>query len=239
MPLHRLDFQQFIRILEPMLTINIEKRDNTQKLEALREAGKLPAVFYGRKEKSTPITVSAAEFLKVWKKAGESSVIELKGLGEDHESLIKDVDIHPVTGVPRHADFYVIEKGKKIEVSVPLHFVGVSAAVKDLGGILLKVLHELKIEASAKDLPQHIDVDVSALATLESQLVASDLKLPANVTLKEKPDEVVVSITMPKEEVEEAPAAVDMSAIEVEKKGKEAKEGEGEEGEAPAAEAKK
>jgi large subunit ribosomal protein L25 len=211
-----------------MLTINFEKRDKTQKLEALRQAGKLPAVFYGRKEKSTPIAVTAAEFLKVWKKAGESSIIELKGLGEDHEALIKEVDIHPVSGVVRHADFYVIEKGKKIELAVPLNFVGVSAAVKDLGGILLKVLHVLKIEAAPKDLPPHIDVDISALSTLESQILAKDIKLSPGVELKEKPEEVVAAITVAKEEVEIPTAEIDMSAIEVEKKGKEAKEGEGE-----------
>jgi large subunit ribosomal protein L25 len=179
-----------------MLSITIEKRDKTQKLDAIRKAGKLPAVFYGRKEASTMISVAAAEFLKIWKKAGESSVIELKGLG-DHEALIKDVDQDPVTDVVRHVDFYVIEKGKKLEVSVPLHFVGVSPAVKDLGGILVKVLYVLKIEALPKDLPTSIEVDISGLATFESQILAKDLKFPAGVELKENPEEVVASVAKP------------------------------------------
>lgn len=215
-----------------MLTINFEKRDKTHKLEALRAAGKLPAVFYGRKEQSTPITVSATEFLKVWKKAGETSIVELKGLGEDHQSLIKEIDVEPITGTIRHVDFYVIEKGKKLELSVPLTFVGVSAAVKELGGILIKVLHELKIEALPKDLPQSLEVDISSLATFENQVLAKDIKLPAGVELKEKPEEVVASVTEPKDEPEEPAAPVDLSAIEVEKKGK--KEEEGAEGEAAA-----
>ncbi len=222
-----------------MLTINFEKRDTTHKLEALRKAGKLPAVFYGRKEKSTSIAVSAAEFLKVWKKAGESSIVELKGLGENHESLIKDVDVHPVTGVARHVDFYVVEKGKKLEVKVPINFIGVSAAVKDLAGILVKVVHEIEIEALPKDLPHSIDVDIAALATLESQILAKDIKLPAGVELKVSPEEVVALIEVAKEEPIEEATPIDMSAIEVEKKGKEAKEGEAPaEGEAPKAEAK-
>ena len=217
-----------------MLTINFEKRDNTQKLEAIRKAGKLPAVFYGRKEKSTPITVSAAEFLKVWKKAGESSIIELKGLGDVHEALIKEVDVHPVTEAPRHVDFYVVEKGKKLKLKVPVEFVGVSPAVKDLGGILVKVLHEIEIEATPRDLPKDIQVDISSLTTVESVIAAKDIKMPPGVELIEKPDEIIASIAVAKEEVVEA-APVDLSAIEVEKKGKEAKEGEGE---VPPAEAK-
>ncbi len=208
-----------------MLTINIEKRDKTHKLEALRKAGKLPAVYYGRIEKSTPVAVSAAEFLKVWKKAGESSIVELKGLDDAHQALIKDVDVHPVTGVPRHADFYVVEKNKKLEVKVPLNFVGVSTAVKDLAGILVKVLHEIEIEALPKDLPHSIDVDIALLATLESQIAAKDIKLPAGVELKVSPEEVVALIAVAKEEVVEEAAPIDMAAIEVEKKGKGAKEG--------------
>lgn len=219
-----------------MLTISFEKRDNSQKLKALRQAGKLPAVYYGRKEQSTPITVSAAEFLKVWKKAGESSIVELKGL-ENHEALIKMVDVHPVTGVPRHADFYVIEKGKKLVVKVPVNFIGVSPAVKDLAGILVKVAHEIEIEALPKDLPHGIDVDISSLATLDSQILAKDLTLPTGVELKISPEEVIAAIAVAKEEpIEEAP--IDMSAIEVEKKGKEAKEGEEGAESAPAADTK-
>lgn len=210
-----------------MLKLDITKREKSQKLEALRKAGKLPAVFYGPKEKSTPIIVSQAEFQKVWKKAGESSVIELHGEGEVHDALIHEIDVHPVTGVPRHADFYVIEKGKKVEVEVPIVFDGIAPAVKDKGGILVKVLRELKIEATPKDLPHDVHVDISTLTELTSVITAKDIKLPSGVTLLELPDEVVASVAEAKEEVEEA-APVDLSAIEVEKKGKEAKEGEGE-----------
>jgi large subunit ribosomal protein L25 len=207
-----------------MLTINIEKRDKSQKLKALRQAGKIPAVFYGRKEKSTPISVSSVEFLKVWKKAGESSIIELKGLGEDHEALIKEVDRDPVKEFPRHVDFYVIEKGKKLTLNIPIEFSGVSPAVKDLGGILVKVMHEIEIEAAPRDLPHSIIVDISKLTTLDSVISAKEISLPAGVELKIDGDDIVASIATPKEEVEET-VPVDLSAIEVEKKGKEAKEG--------------
>ena len=211
-----------------MLSLVIEKRDmKGQRAPKVRETGKVPAVFYGPKEISTPIVVSAVEFKKVWKKAGESSVIILKdSSGNEHESLIYAVDVHPLSGEPRHADFYVIEKGKKVQVDVPLVFEGVSPAVKDKAGILVKVRRDLTIEAAPRDLPHNIKVDITGLVELTDVILAKNLPLPANVVLKISPEDVIASIAVAKEEVEEAPAAIDMTAIEVEAKGKEIKEGE-------------
>ena len=217
-----------------MLTLNVEKRDMKQNREVMRQKGLIPAVFYGPKEETTPVTMSLADFKKVWKKAGESSVIILKEGSDEHESLIHDIDIHPLTGEPRHADFYVIEKGKKVTVHVPLIYVGVSPAVKDKGGILVKVQREVEIEAAPRDLPHELSVDISKLVEFSDVVHAKDITLPAGVELKMDPEEVVTSIAEPKEETEEAPTAIDMSAIEVEAKGKEVKEGE--EGATPAAE---
>lgn len=219
-----------------MLTLTVEKRDLKAKPEALRKAGKIPAVFYGPKQASTPVVVPMADFKKVWKQAGESSVIALRTDGHEHEALIHDIDVHPVSGEPRHADFYVIEKGKKVKVSIPLVFTGVSPAVKEKGGILIKVRREIEVEAAPRDLPRDIKADISSLAELSDVILAKDLSIPAGVTLKIGPDEVLASVSEAKEEVEEAPAAIDMSAIEVEAKGKEVKEGEAAAGEAePAA----
>jgi large subunit ribosomal protein L25 len=210
-----------------MLSLTVEKRDMKVGAGALRKTGKIPAVFYGPKEASTSIAVSAAEFKKVWKKAGESSVISLKdGKGAEHEVLIHEIDVHPLSGEPRHADFYVIEKGKKLRISVPLIYEGIAPAVKDKGGILVKVRREIEVEALPKDLPHEIKIDTVSLVELTDTITAKSLKLPSGVELKINPDEVIASIAEAKEEVEEAPAAIDMSAIEVEAKGKEVKEGE-------------
>lgn len=220
-----------------MITLTVEPRDSKIKPATLREAGKMPVVFYGPKQKSTSGTVSMVDFIKVYKKAGESSVVILKEGNNEHEALIHDLDVHPVTGAPRHADFYVIEKGKKVKVNIPLIFEGVSPAVKDKAAILVKVARELEIEAAPKDLPRELKVDISSLVEFSSTIMAKDIKLPAGVTLVSGPEEIVASVSEAKEEVEEV-KPIDMSAIEVEKKGKEANPAaEGEE--APAAEAKK
>ncbi len=208
-----------------MITLTTEKRDMNLKLENIRAKGRMPAVFYGPKEKSTSITVSTIEFIKVYKKAGESSVIILKEGNNEHEALIHDIDVHPVTGAPRHADFYVIEKGKKIKVNIPLVFTGVSPAVRDKGAILVKVSRELEIEAIPKDLPHELSIDISTLIDFSSTITAKDIILPNGVTLVSGSDEILASISEAKEEIEEV-KPIDMSTIEVAKKGKEAKEGE-------------
>lgn len=204
-----------------MLTLKAETRDIHIKPEAVRKAGKIPAVFYGKKEASTPISIGKVDFLKVWQEAGESSVVTLETPEGVKESLIQDVDLDPITGNPRHADFYVFEKGHKVEVELPLEFIGVSPAVKDLGGILVKVVHELEVIAMPKDLPHHIEVNISSLSNFEDQILAKDLVLPTGVELKENPEEVVALVSAPREEKEEEVAPVDLSQIEVEKKGKE------------------
>lgn len=216
-----------------MISLDIQARDSKNSLKKLRESGFMPAVFYGKKEPSKAVSVSLKEFTKVRQKAGETAVITLKQKGaEDLEALLQEVDLNPITNVPRHADFYVFEKGKTLKIKVPVEFVGVSPAIKELGGILVKVLHDIQIESLPKDFPQKITVDISSLVDFKSQILAKDVPLPAGVALSEKPDEVVASIYEPKEEVETAPEPVDLSAIEVEKKGKEVPEGEA--GAAPA-----
>ncbi len=211
--------------MKSAITLEVLPREAKARLDVLRGKGKMPAVYYGKKQASTPVTVSAVEFLKVLKKAGESTVVTLKTQTGEMDSLIYDVDRDPVTGVPRHADFYVFEKGQKIKVKIPLEFTGVSPAVKELGAVLVKVLREVEVEATPKDLPHVLTIDIAKLVNFESQILAKDIALAEGVILIANPEEVVASVYEPKEEVvEEAP--VDLSAIEVEKKGKEVKEGE-------------
>ena len=114
-----------------------------------------------------------------------------------------------------------------------------SAAVKDLGGTLIKVMHELEIESLPKDLPHEISVDISTLKDFSSVVHVKDITLPTGVVFVSSPSEIVASVAEPRKIEEEVVAApVDLSTIEVEKKGKEVKEGEAG-AEAPADGAKK
>ncbi len=207
------------------MELTVEKRDIKKSPATLRLQGVLPAVIYGRKEESTPISIDRRTFEKLFHKAGENTVITVKGLGEDKDVLIHDVTIDPVRGDLIHADLYAIAKGQTVTVAIPIEFEGESAAVRDLGGILVKVMHELEIEVAPKDLPQALHVDISKLVTLEDKVTVADLKLPASAIITADPEEVVAMVTVAKEEVvEETP--VDLAAIDISvEKGKKEEEG--------------
>jgi large subunit ribosomal protein L25 len=209
------------------MTINLkaEKREKIGKLESLRKEGLMPAVFYGHKKESTPIQIKKIDFIKAWKNAGESTVVKLETPEGDLEALIHEVDLDPLTGEPRHADFYVFEKGHKVEIAVPIEFIGVSSAVKDLGGTLMKILHEIKVKAEPSNLPHQIEIDISPITELEGQILAKDIFLPKGVELMEHAEEVIVTVATPKAEKVEEETPADLSSIEVEKKGKVDEEG--------------
>lgn len=201
-------------------TLAVETRtERGKQLDSIRAAGKLPAVMYGPKEETTPLTIDRVAFEKLFKQTGESSVITLQGLTGPKDVLVQDVAFDPRRGGVIHVDFYAVEAGKEITVHVPLEFVGEVPALK-LGGTLTKVLHEVEVTCTPQNLPQHIDVDVSVLVDFEKQIHVKDLVIPKGITVENDPEDVVALVQAVTEEKEEPVAAVDMSAIEVEKKGK-------------------
>ncbi|HEX8591586.1 MAG TPA: 50S ribosomal protein L25 [Candidatus Paceibacterota bacterium] len=210
-------------------TLTAQKREETGKASRrLIAEERMPAVVYGPKQETIHISIALPEFKKVLRDAGESTVIQLQGLSKTMQVLIHEVYRDPVTTEPRHADLYAIEKGAKVEVAVPLEFVGESMAVK-LGANIVKVMHELPIEAEAADLPHEIEVDISALAAVGDQIHVKDLKLPNGVVATVDEDEVIALAQEVEVEPEEETAAEpDMDAIEVEKKGKDEEEQAGE-----------
>ncbi len=211
-----------------MFAIKAKKRDITEKLDTLRKSGEIPAVFYGMGKETTSIKAPLAQFKKVWRDAGESSAVKLSLPTGEIDVLIHEVQVDPITDEPIHADFLVIDMKKKIQVKVPVEFEGVSPAVKSGLGNLVKVLHEVEVEALPADLPQKLVVDISKLATLEDVVTVSEIKLPSGVSAITPLTDIVASIVMQVEEKEEEVAPVDLSAIEVEKKGKKEEEGAGE-----------
>jgi large subunit ribosomal protein L25 len=205
------------------MTIALNAETRSEKGKAARglvAQDKMPAVVYGPKQESISISLPMRDFVKVLRDAGESSVIELSGVtAKPLQVLIHEVYLDPVTSLPRHADLYAIEKGAKVQVAVPLSFVNESPAVKE-GASLVKVLHELEIEAAPEHLPHEIEIDLSVLANVGDQIHVKNIKLPSGVTLMVDEEEVVVLVQEVQVEEETPTEAVDMNAIEVEQKGK-------------------
>ncbi len=203
-----------------MITLNVEKRTQIGSTPwKLRREGFIPAVVYGAHHESTPVTIEARAFQKVLRDAGEATVVMLAGLDKALPALIHEVDLDPLTSLPRHVDFYAVTKGEKVEVAIPLMFVGESQAV-EAGANLVRVMHELEVKADPMNLPSTIEVDISALKVVSDRITAGDLILPTGVELMVDAEEVVALAQEVVEEKVEV-AAADIGSIEVEKKGKE------------------
>lgn len=210
------------------MTTNIFNITTTPRVakEKMKE-GFIPAVYYGSHAKSTPIFVNTIEFTKVWKSAGESSSVVLQTEHGAENAMIHEVQFDPVKDLPRHIDFYIVEKGQKVHVKVPIIFIGEAPATKT-DGVLVKVMHELPLEGEPTNIPHEITIDLSSLVSMDSVITVKDIPLPKGVELYHTEEtEVIVAISAQKEEEEAPVAEVDLSAIEVEKKGKQ--EGESEE----------
>jgi large subunit ribosomal protein L25 len=201
----------------------LELKTTPREAKAKAKDGLMSAVYYGGHTTTTPIFVDSIEFNKVFRSAGESASITLVTANGKETVMIQDVQRHPVKNHIIHADFYVLEKGQKVHVKIPIVYVGESSAVKS-GGVLVKVLHELSVEADPSKLPQNFEVDLSLLVTSADAIHISDIKLPSGVELYHVHAEDVVASIAAQHEETDAPAPVDLTAIEVEKKGKKEEE---------------
>ena len=190
-----------------MLALEVSPRDSKESRETLQKRGDVPAVFYGPKETSTAVAINARKLERIWKEAGETTIITLTGVGEKKDTLIHDVQFHPVTGVLMHADFYVLEKGKKLKLNIPLEFTGVAPAEK-AGHVVVKALHEIEIEVAPAELPHNLPVDLSVLSNVGDHILASQIPLPPSAVLISGGDEIVASVTEFKEEKIEEPVVV-------------------------------
>ncbi len=202
-----------------MQTLTATKRSKTDKMGEVRNQGLIPAVIYGASVENTPIAVNSRDFIKLFKIAGESSAIVVELEGKKIDALVQEVQYEAVKGYPLHVDFLAIDASKPVTVSVELVFEGVSPAVKENLGSLVKVIHEVEVSALPKNLPQEIVVSIEKLVTLEDQIHVSDIILPKDVTM-ETDGEEVVALVAPQQEEKEEETPMDISSIEVEKKGK-------------------
>lgn len=174
----------------------------------LRAAGRTPAVLYGHGEQTRELTVDSHELGVLFSHISvENTIINLKveGVrGGDVRALVREVQIHPSSRRILHVDFYQIHAGERLDVEVPLHFTGTAAGVK-AGGILHPNFNALPIRCLAEQIPEAIEVDVSALEVGDT-LHTAQLTLPAGVTTDLDPEAVICSVTTPAVAPAEAPA---------------------------------
>ena len=160
----------------------------------MRKQGFIPGVLYGPKTNPSTVKVDAKEFSKAYKEAGESSLVNLKSQETTVPVLIREIQKEPVRGAVIHVDFYQPPLDEEIQVAVPLVFQGEAPGVKDLGGTLLRNIHEVEVKALPQNLPHEIVVDVSKLTTFEERILVRDLAHDANVEILRDPEEVVAQV---------------------------------------------
>jgi len=220
-----------------MILLNARIRDNKKNsIEKIRESGRIPAVVYGHKVKNVLVDIDYKEFQKVLEQAGESSLIELNIEGEKAKRpvLVHELQKDPVADKFIHIDFFQASLKEEVEVEVPLVFEGISPAVKELGGTLVKNISELKIKALPQNLPHEIKVSIDGLKTFEDHILIKDLLLPKNVKVLLNANEIVASAAAPAKVEEELAKEIEEKVEDIEKVEKEKKEKEIVEEEAPA-----
>lgn len=198
-------------------------------IKLLRKAGNIPAVLYGHKVANMHLTLDGLKFGKLYKTAGKTTVIglQLEGETEDRNVLIHEVAVDPVRSFVTHVDLYQVNAKEKIKTEVPIVFIGESGAVKSEGGVLIKNIHHVEVEAFFKDLPHEIKVDISRLASFADSITIADLDVAPSVKIHGDPKEVIAKVAPPRTETElaslkeEVVMKVDEVKVEGEEKKKE------------------
>lgn len=213
-----------------MLSLSAEiRKDFGKKVKNLRKKGILPGVLYGPKIDSRPLEVDLKEFEKIYKEAGESSLISLEIDKKKFLVLIHEVKLDSLTEKPIHVDFYQPRLEEEVTAEVPLVFEGEAGAVKDLGGTLVKNISEVEVKALPQNLPHEIKVNIDRLKTFEDNILIKDLIISEEVKILKEPKEVVVAVSPPEKVEEELEKPIEEKVEEVEKVEEKAEEKEKEE----------
>jgi len=235
-----------------MLTLAAKiRQDFGKKVKSLRKKGILPGVLYGPKihpvkprkagippkaelfnrVKSLPLEINLKEFEKIYKAAGESSLISLEvdpstgsGQAKKFLVLIHEVARDPLTDKLFHIDFYQPSLEKEVTVTLPLVFEGEALAVKDSGGTLVKNISEIEVKAFLQNLPHEIKVNIENLKTFADNIKILDLKLPEGVKVQRSPEEIVAHVLAPVKVEEELVKPIEEKVEEVEKVGEKKEE---------------
>jgi large subunit ribosomal protein L25 len=189
------------------LKLDVQLRDSNISASQLRKTKLVPAVYYGKGVKNTPLQVEYQPLRQLFLKAGYSTLVDLNIAGKSSKVLIHEVKLHPLKGTIEHVDFLHVNLKEEITTEVPIEITGVSPAVKDFGGVLNTVKPEVEIKCLPSDIPHSISVDISSLTELSSAFYIKDLSLPKGVKVLNDPDDVIVIVNAPRVEEAETPAA--------------------------------
>ena len=201
------------------LTAQVRTEHKKGPARRLRQQGLVPAIFYGKATGNIPLAVKSSDLFRLHKQKKDHAFIKLLiddgGKKIEKLSLIKELQIQPLSGKFYHADFYEVDMNKKLAFDVELNFTGKAVGVEN-GGELQHIKRDVRVLCLPTDLPDHIDVDISALEIGHS-LKVKDIVIPEGLTHLDPLDAAVVSVAavrVAKVESAEAVAAEGAEAAE-------------------------
>ena len=216
------------------ITVKATQREGRGKNDArrARRAGQVPVTIYGGDGEAVAALAPLSELAAILRSdSGRNTIFTMEGDGVGAaEVMFIDRQIDPVRSRLVHADFKRLVKGEKIEATVRLRLIGEPIGVREHQGVLEQIVREVEIRCEPREIPEHIDVDVSNM-DVHDVLHVSDIPVSAGVEILEEADAVIATVGMVKEEVVEAPPVEGEAPAEPEVIGKGKKEEDGEGGE--------
>lgn len=215
------------------LVLNVKQRNAIgKKVDVIRKSGYIPGVIYGHKIKNANVSVSVNEFIKIYDKAGESTLIDLnvEGVSEPLKVIIQEVQRDSVKQKFLHVDFYQVNMHEKIHAHISLVFKGEALAVKNFGGVIVTNKNSLEVKCLPADLVHEIFLELSSLENLNDAIRVKDIQVPKGIEVLDNPDEIVVNVSESRTE-QEAATITETSEAQLEPQvvGKKEKKEEGEE----------
>ncbi len=186
------------------LVLDVQVRDLKINPKNLRKQSIIPAVCYGQGKAPMAVQVPYSQFRQIYRKAGTSQVVNLKVEGKELPVLIHDLAFDAMTDEFRHIDFLEVNLKKKVEATVPVLLEGVSPAVKNFGGLVTHVKHDLDVYCLPMDIPHEVVIDLSKLENIGDAVAVKDLKLGEKVEILTDAEEVIVTISAPQEFTEQS-----------------------------------
>ena len=199
------------------VVLKAEKRDVIGKqVKAMRRAGKLPAVIYGRRTEPINVSLDAHTASLVLGRLTSSSLVTIDLDGTEYPALVREKQRDYIKNRLLHVDFLAVSLNESIRATVSLNFVGASAAVKDFNAVLVQNLESLEVECLPTDLPERVDVDITPLARPGDGIRVRDVKISDKVHILNDPDTMVAVATFAKveEEVAAVPGAEGVTPVE-------------------------
>jgi len=173
--------------------------------KAARAAKRVPMVYYGKGFKNANFSADYQQFRRVYKAAGKSTIITLVNENkQEFPVLVHEMQYHPVTDDVWHVDLIAVDMNKPITTQIPLKFVGIAPAVKELAGTFVHSRSSIHVECLPKDLVHEIEVDITGLVDFHAQIKVRDLKIPAGYKVLDAADINVCTVAAPHKEEEVA-----------------------------------